>query len=409
MPNILELFGGIGAFTKACKRKNIKHKVVDYVEIDKYATSSYNALNGTEYDIQDIRDWDKNMEVDVIMHGSPCTDYSIAGKQEGGDEDSGTRSSLMWETVRIIRKLRPNIIIWENVKNVLSKSHKHNFDKYINEIERLGYNSYYKVLNAKGFEIPQKRERVFVWSVKKELDNGFDFPEPVELKLRLKDMLEKEVDDKFYLSDKALSNIKYKRGNKYKGECDLGGIAGCMTATMHKGFGNDGCTVIREPKIIKVGQTNSSFEQSGRVYSLEGISPTVMGNSHGKTTGGYNAIKVAEPNLNQIGYINKNSQGNRVYDSENIACTQVGNAGGLGAKTGLYQMGDYRIRKLTPKECWRLMGFDDEDFEKAEKICSNTQLYKQAGNSIVVNVLEAIIDKMVEYGYLETERNLSFK
>lgn len=199
--NILELFGGIGAFTKACKRKNVKYNVADYVEIDKYAVNSYNALNRTEYSVQDIREWNKDVKVDIIMHGSNCQDFSIAGKQEGGDKDSGTRSSLMWETIRIVEKIRPNIIIWENVKNVLSKKHKHNFDKYIEDLDKLGYKSYYKVLNAKDFGIPQNRERIFCFSIKKELDKGFEFPEPVELKLRLKDILESKIDEKYYLSD----------------------------------------------------------------------------------------------------------------------------------------------------------------------------------------------------------------
>lgn len=343
--NILELFGGIGAFTKACKRKNVKYNVADYVEIDKYAVNSYNALNRTEYSVQDIREWNKDVKVDIIMHGSNCQDFSIAGKQKGGDKDSGTRSSLMWETIRIVEKIRPNIIIWENVKNVLSKKHKHNFDKYIEDLDKLGYKSYYKVLNAKDFGIPQNRERIFCFSIKKELDKGFEFPEPVELKLRLKDMLESKVDEKYYLSDercKAL--IKELNPDKYN----------CIDTKMQK---------------------NSKSK----------ISKTILATCYKEP------LNVVEPIVCE----QRSDEGLRFF--KNNICGTIRTIEAGGDKRILE---DYRIRKLTPKECWRLMGFDDEDFEKAAKGCSNTQLYKQAGNSIVVNVLEAIIDKMIEYGYI---------
>ena len=129
---ILELFGGIGACTQALKGLGIYFEVEDYVEIDKYAVASYNAMNYTNFEPQDITEWDKDIEVDLIMHGSPCQDFSLAGKQAGGDEGSGTRSSLMYETLRIVNKLKPKYVVWENVKNLLGKKHRHNFDKYIN-------------------------------------------------------------------------------------------------------------------------------------------------------------------------------------------------------------------------------------------------------------------------------------
>ena len=208
---VLELFGGIGAIRKALERTNIPFKVVDYVDIDKYAVKSYNAMFNENYEPQDICNWDKDIEVDLLMHGSPCQDFSVCGLNKGGDEGTGTRSSLMWETVRIINKLKPKYVIWENVKNVLSKKHKHNFDKYINELDQLGYNSNYKVLNAKDYgNIPQNRERVFTISIRKDVDKGsFTFPEKQELKIKLKDLLEDEVDEKYYLSDEIINKIKF--------------------------------------------------------------------------------------------------------------------------------------------------------------------------------------------------------
>ena len=204
---VLELFGGIGACTQAFKRIGIPFEVVDYVEIDKYACKSYNAINGTDFKPQDICEWDKDIKVDFIMHGSPCQDFSVAGKGLGGDEGSGTRSSLMYETIRIVEKLKPKYVLWENVKNVTGKKHRHNFDKYLVSLQQLGYNNYWQIMNAKDYGIPQNRERVFVLSIRRDIDKGYEFPEPFPLKLRLKDMLDAEVDEKFYLSNKGVNGL----------------------------------------------------------------------------------------------------------------------------------------------------------------------------------------------------------
>jgi len=257
MLKILELFGGIGACSKALEKLGIDFEIVDYVEIDKYAVNSFNAIHNTNYEPQDICTWDKDVKVDLIMHGSPCQDFSLAGKQAGGDKDSGTRSSLMYETIRIVSKLKPKYVIWENVKNLLSKNHRHNFDAYLEAMGELGYTNYYQVLNAKDYGIPQNRERVFTISILgkenfefpkgEECDNKiqvvgnympsghdasrivdenglaptvkenhgtvtsvlerFEFPPKKELKLRLKDLLEENVDESFYLSDEKIRKI----------------------------------------------------------------------------------------------------------------------------------------------------------------------------------------------------------
>lgn len=211
---ILELFGGIGACTKALNNLGIDYEIADYVEIDKYAVASFNAIHNTSFIPQDICKWNKDIEVDLIMHGSPCQDFSLAGKQAGGDENSGTRSSLMYETLRIVEKLKPKYVIWENVKNVISKKHIHNFNNYINRMSELGYKSFYKVLNAKDYGIPQNRERVFTISILG--DRNFEFPLEQELKLKLKYMLEDEVDEKYYLSKKAIEGRLTTHYQKYK-------------------------------------------------------------------------------------------------------------------------------------------------------------------------------------------------
>ena len=233
---LLELFGGIGACSEALERLGIDYEIVDYVEIDKYAVASYNAIHNTNFEPQDIREWNKDVEVDLIMHGSPCQDFSLAGKQAGGDENSGTRSSLMYETLRIVEKLKPKYVIWENVKNVISKKHKHNYDNYCNRMSELGYISYGKVLNSKDYGIPQNRERVFTISIRKDLNQTFIFPQKQELKLKLKDMLEDNVDEKYYLSEKMIENIsalgtKNFKNNDSKINLD---IARPLTSTMSK-------------------------------------------------------------------------------------------------------------------------------------------------------------------------------
>jgi DNA (cytosine-5)-methyltransferase 1 len=331
MLEVLELFGGIGACTKALERLNIPYHIADYVEIDKYAVASFNAMHGTDFKPQDICTWDKDIKVDLILHGSPCQDFSISGKQAGGDKGSGTRSSLMYETIRIVEKLKPKYVVWENVKNLTSKKHRHNFDAYLETMEQLGYINYYQVLNAKDYGIPQNRERVFTISIRDDSGirkgaflgtfyledyeaNNFEFPPKQELKLKLKDILEDEVDAKYYLSEEITKTFKFKNNTE-------------------------------NTNVIGTLDINKWNDSIKRIYNIEKIAPTIS-----TMQGGYREPKIFLNNA---------------------------------------------IRKLTPKECWRLMGFDDEDFEKAAQVNSNTQLYKQAGNSIVVNVLEAIFKNLL--------------
>lgn len=222
---VIELFGGIGACTAALKRLGIDYEVVDYVEIDKYAVKSYNAMNGTNFEPQDVSTWDKDIKgVDLIMHGSPCQDFSIAGDNAGGDEGSGTRSSLMWETIRIVEKLKPKYVLWENVKNMLSKKHRHNFDEYLLRMKLLGYTNYWQVLDAQDYGIPQHRERVFTVSIR-----NYKFPAKQQLNTVMRDYMEENVDEKYYLSDKMLqyfitNNEKQKSlGNGFRFEPTDGG------------------------------------------------------------------------------------------------------------------------------------------------------------------------------------------
>jgi len=165
---ILELFGGIGSPRKAFVNLGIPVKAIDYVEIDEKAVRSYNAMFSKELDhkTQSVVGW--NLKPDILIHGSPCQDFSIAGHQKGADEGTETRSSLMWETINIIKQMgvwKPRIVIWENVKNVLSKHMVHNFNRYLDEMQKMGYQNSFEILNAIDFGLPQKRERVFTISL----------------------------------------------------------------------------------------------------------------------------------------------------------------------------------------------------------------------------------------------------
>lgn len=508
MVRVLELFAGIGACSKAITRLGIEHEIVDAVEIDKYAIRSFNAIHGTDFEPQDITQWNKDLYVDLIMHGSPCQDFSVAGLNKGGDKGSGTRSSLMYETLRIVEKVKPKYVIWENVKNLLSKKHRHNFDAYIEAMDKLGYHSQYQVLNAKDFGVPQNRERVFTVSIRNDLNVDFKFPEPQELTIRLKDVLEPQVDEKYYLSDEQTRRLKmttYNTGSEKVRVQDTDGEARTLCARDYK-----------DPKCVRVGglyDKDGSRHQAGSIYDPNGVCATLStmqgGNqepiivaSRGRSPenpsdrlagqkleqrlepnrqGITNTITsvqkdnyVAEPTplqrrvcneaiakglvepndaieytyssarLKEIGggFIKKqNMKDNNVMstlkcnpqqigicvDSPSRVAIRTANKQGYDIATdgdgvdlsypqsktkrgrvghgvsktlmGADSMGtvdNYRIRKLTPKECWRLMGFDDEDFMKAEQVNSSTQLYKQAGNSIVVNVLEGILENLLE-------------
>lgn len=312
---LLELFGGIGAFTKALQRIGFDVHVVDYVEIDKYAVASYNAIHDTNFEPQDIKKWDKNIEVDIITHGSPCQDFSLAGLQLGASRGGQTRSSLMYETVRIVKKLKPQYVIWENVPNVLSKKHIHNFQNYIQFLDNLGYKSAYEVLNAKDYGIPQNRERLFVVSVLNGrtrdllgLELYFDFPQPIQLKLKLKDMLENDVDEKYYINNDRMNVLlkNLETSKLQKDSTNVNQIGNCVESkgsfkNPQRGrvYSENGCSPALncvgggglEPKILQVGNVNPSGKgMNGNVFSEDGLAPTLTTN---KGEGNKIAIKQA--------------------------------------------------------------------------------------------------------------------
>jgi DNA (cytosine-5)-methyltransferase 1 len=213
---VLSLFSGIGAFEKALDNIGVPYELVAYCDFDKYASRSYAAIHGVSesMNLGDITKVDEKKlpkDIDLITYGFPCQDISLAGKQKGlfNADGTQTRSGLFFEALRIIEETKPRVAIAENVKNLTSKKFSLQFKIVLDSLKAAGYNNYWQVLNAKDYGIPQNRERVFIVSIRKDIDNGsFKFPEAFPLELRLKDMLEDDVDEKFYLDGKFESVTK---------------------------------------------------------------------------------------------------------------------------------------------------------------------------------------------------------
>ena len=220
------MFSGIGAFEKALERLGIKYELVGFSEIDKYAVKSYCAIHNVpeSMNLGDITKIDEQAlpkDIDLVTYGFPCQDISLAGKQKGlfNEDGTQTRSGLFFEALRIIEATQPRVAIAENVKNLTSKKFNAQFQVVLESLEQAGYNNYWQVLNAKDYGVPQNRERVFIVSIRKDIDTGsFQFPQGFPLELRLKDMLEDEVDEKFYLSKKLYEGlIRHKEYHNSKG------------------------------------------------------------------------------------------------------------------------------------------------------------------------------------------------
>lgn len=318
MIKILELFGGIGAPRKALINLGIDHKSIDYVEIKENRVRAYNALYDHRHKPQSVVGW--NLKPDILVHGSPCQDVSRIGTREGADEDSGTRSSLMFETLKIIENMgrwKPKVVIWENVKGVLDQDRIGAFNKYLKRIQALGYTNSFEVLNAVDFGIPQKRERVFCVSVLGK--SVFDFGKLKRKPMRhINEFLEKDVtEDQYMISIPSMLN---------------------------------------------------------KIDELNPVKPT-------------DSYK-------------------RRLDVIEDSCWTITERQDRCPNAGIIRLNDSpQFRYLTEREVWRLMGFDDIDFDlmleqfPTKKGCRNATLYELAGNSIVVDVLEAIFEVLLNEDY----------
>ena len=267
MLKLLSLFTGIGAFEKALERLNIDYELVGFSEIDKFAIKSYCAIHNVPEN-KNLGDITKIPDFDLLTWGFPCQDISIAGRMEGIKK--GTRSGLYYEGYKILKAKRPGISIIENVKNLTSKRFKEQFETILKDIEELGYNNYWQVLNAKNYSVPQNRERIFIVSIRKDIDkNNFVFPSSVELKLKLKDLLEDTVDDKFYLTENGIGRL-IKKNNKLLKDCQNPNISSCLVAGYHKMSGNQNQYIAESNKVEKVAglyDTENKKHQAGSIYN----------------------------------------------------------------------------------------------------------------------------------------------
>lgn len=403
---VLSLFSGIGAFEKALDVLKIPYELVGYCEIDKYASKSYSAIHNVPetMNLGDITKIDEKAlpkDIDLITYGFPCQDISLAGKQKGlfNEDGTQTRSGLFFEALRIIEETQPKVAIAENVKNLVGKKFNAQFQIVLASLEAAGYNNYWQVLNAKDYGIPQNRERVFIVSIRKDIDTGsFKFPEPFPLELRLKDMLDDEVDEKFYLSNVQIEKLRINSNAALVYDKSMIGFEGSAREY------NEVMPTItsrewKEPRVVNESRLNEinmvgmldikGNEQVRRVYGTDGISPTLN-----TMQGGNRQPKVLlEPTA--VAMRGRYNEDGRVEQNVEVSNREIANALTTVQKDSMVaEPNNLRIRKLTPKECFRLMGFTDEDFVKAEAVNSNTQLYKQAGNSIVVDVIAHIFTNL---------------
>ena len=336
----LDLFAGIGGFRLGMEAAG--HQCIGFCEIDKFARASYKAIHDTggEIELHDIKTVSDEFiqsigHVDVICGGFPCQSFSIAGNRRGFED---TRGTLFFEIARFTSILKPRILFLENVKGLLSHDKGRTFETILQTLDELGYNVEWQVLNSKDFGVPQNRERVFIIG-----------------------HLRGEGGRKIFPIDGQIKNVNCVR------------------------------------QIGNLIQTSSygGNPHRGRVYSLKGISPSL--NCMG---GGGREPKTRIKEATKKGYAEA-TIGDSVNISHPNSKTRRGRVGKQIANTLLtgeeqcVVMNNFRIRKLTPKECWRLQGFPDWAFERAEKVNSNSQLYKQAGNSVTVNVIEAIARRLV--------------
>lgn len=444
---------GIGAPEVALKELSeelgFDFEMVFACEIDKYARASYNAIHSTRKIYEDMTAelWDEPEQYsDLFIGGIPCQSFSLAGKRLG---ELDPRGLLFFDFYRYVKNQQPKVFIIENVKGLLSDNKGKTFQNWLlllgnsvnghsqmfNHTDSLGYNLHHTVLNSKNFGVPQNRERVFIVGIRSDLPNDFRFPVGWKLDKRLKDILENDVDEKYYLSKNALEYMSKPVTGSYSDRLSFMNDAenetsGCITANHSKDVPYN-CLKVKEPTNLQGKKYINTIQTGGRSSltikhnwdmviepfcvamrgrNSENASDRATGaateqrleqNSQGITNTITSVQKdnlIVEPSLKMIHTLSggkwdkANESSRRIYDENGIAPTILTMQGGnLHPKT----MQGSRIRRLTPLECWRLQGFPDEAFYKTKQVNSDTQLYKQAGNSMTTTVMKAILKNLI--------------
>jgi DNA (cytosine-5)-methyltransferase 1 len=352
---VATLFSGIGAVEQAFERLKIKHEIVFACDNNPFVRQSYIAnynVESVNY-FEDILNLDGKKfkdQIDLLVGGSPCQSFSSVGKRKGLDDDRG---NLVFEFIRIVKESSPNIFIFENVKGLLTVDKGETFKNIIlPKFKKLGYTLFYETLNSKDFGIPQHRERLFVIGFK-DKRTDFEFPKPFDLKLKVKDLLLDNADEKYYLGEKGINFVTSLKQQKMSSTQINGDIALCQRANQQFNWHGD---FITDP-YMPVEQKYFLSEAVKRYVLAEG---TKNFKSKPKTD-----LEVARPLLSSMGSMHRAGVDN-------------------------YYTYQERIRKLAPRECLRLMGFSDN----FKIVVSDTQMYKQAGNSMVVDVIMHLINSI---------------
>lgn len=408
---LIELFAGIGAQAKALENLGVDLENYRICEFDKFAVKSYNAIHGTDFETSDITKLtasdlaitDTNKYCYIMTYSFPCQDLSLAGKRRGMSKGGNTRSGLLWEVERLLNECAelPQVLLMENVTQVHSAANAEDFTKWQQFLESKGYTNFTADLNAKDYGVPQNRNRCFMVSI---LGNySYTFPLPIPLTKRLKDVLEHVVDEKYYLSNKAVKYITKPERLEKNFTNISADVAIPITA---KGQSNWTGSFVSDCSINEIGyiEKGTGQHQSNTVYGDNGIMECLSATDY--------KHQLLIKQVAQIYPNSGNPQYGRIYDSNGMCCALGCAEGGNGMPKIIddtyknrnsreYEniaqtLRSCRIRKLTPKECWRLMSFDDADIDNCIAAgISNSQLYKQAGNSIVVKVLMAIFKEMI--------------
>lgn len=389
-------FSGVGAFDQALRRLNIDYKTVFSCDMDLFARESYMANYGEPayypFDVYE-REIPKQ-SLDIYMTSPPCQAFSMAGNRKGEDDKRGV---LFYNSHEFIVKNKPRYFIFENVKGLLSDAKGRTFQIWLDMLggksvngnpvifpreDATPYHIYHKVLNAKNYGVPQNRERVFIIGIRDDADNNFHWPKKQPLKKRLKDVLEVNVDKKFYLSDEAIQRLCYNESGFISEPKNDDDIASTVCASDYKiARGMNVLKVKPELKTVLMGaiRGRNPEQPKSRVVGLpteQRLELNMNGTSNALTTVQKDNVVVCEE---------RNDEGLRFFKGD--VCGTIRTIADGGDKRVIRNQ---TIRRLTPRECFRLMDFPDS----FEFVCSNSQLYKQAGNSIVVNVLAEILKKL---------------
>jgi len=401
-------FSGIGSPEAALKRLKIPHHNIFACDIDKYAEKSFLELNNPDKFYRDIttRDYKEVPKLDLYVAGFPCQSFSLAGKRKGFDE---TRGTLFFNVAEFIKINQPECFILENVKGLLSHDSGKTFQTITDVLtngggtlngqmgmdsieDGLGYHVYTKVLNTKDYGIPQNRERIFIVGFKNWRE--FRFPKELPLELKLKDILQDNPDSKFYLSNKRIKTLEKNKRSIGFTDTNKKNVANCLIASYYK-LPTDG-EYIKVPEKYYLSQKmidgfnrhKERHEDKGTGFKWQPKSGDDIANclrANAALCPTDNTIIVhnlhprcGDPKKGGTGHLSKTDGIAYCLDAANSMAIEKQN----------------KIRRLTPLECWRLQGFTDEEFWKAQKVNSDTQLYKQAGNSITVNVMVEILRKI---------------